>query len=327
MDFHSVPVIAAVALLVGVAAGQGPTPTRSAAIEFTCEDLHSLGLTLIPPSSPQYAPLLAEIKELVEKRPFDPPYLSEGLHRRYIGEILPGDKDTSAILLNSSGKTVVAIKLVWRFEEPDGTSCIRQYAQISPSMLAPFESTSNRFMPIMSAYWDTILPGSKRYFGGGLPAGDNTDARPPRRDEVGQFSFARRKRPPFLGPMPVSRATLSLDGVMFDDGSFAGPNRYFLWEQIVYDFEAHTRVARLARDGRDAGIAPERILEAVEQLTGPGEDLPEIPEQATPDLLRKIYLQKVAAWIEGVRQTQGDQKAVDMLVGWTSLQIPNFRKL
>jgi hypothetical protein len=43
--------------------------------------------------------------------------------------------------------------------------------------------------------------------------------------------------------------------------------------------------------------------------------------------LRKIYLQKAAAQIEGVRQTQGDQKAVDMLVGWTNLQIPNFRKL
>jgi hypothetical protein len=258
-------------LFVAVTASQGigqsraQDPARSARIEFICEDLGSVGLSLVPPSLPEYAPLLAQIKDLIEKRPFDPPYLTGLLHQRYIGEILPEDRDTSAILLNRSGKTIAAIKLVWRFEEENSQSYVRSFTQIASSVLLPFEGPVKSLMtPTMYAYWQTILPGSKRYFGGGFPAGENTDVRPPRADEVGPFSFSRRKRLPFLDDTPVKRVTLALDGVMFDDGTFVGPNREHLWEQIVYDSEAHMQIARLARDGHDAGTPPERILTAIE---------------------------------------------------------------
>lgn len=275
--------ITANVLLFMGAAGQAPT----AKIGFSCEDLPGVGLILVPPSSPEYSPLLAQINKLIEKRPFDPPYLTGLLHQRDIGEILPEYKDTSAILLNHSGKTIAALKLVWRLED-DSQIYFRYFTQIADRVLLPFEvAVESPMTPTMYAYWRTILPGSKRYFGGGLAAGDNTDVRPPRHDEIGQFSFAKRRRPPFLGDAPVRRATLSIDGVMFDDGTFLGPNREHLWEQIVYDAEAHLQVAALARKGHDDATPSAEILAAIEQLTGPLGEVFEIPESASPEFATK----------------------------------------
>jgi hypothetical protein len=66
-------------------------------VTFQCEDLSDFGLVLVPPSSPDYEPLLAEIQRRVE-------YPLE-------------KRETSAILLNDRGKSIAAIDAVWRYED------------------------------------------------------------------------------------------------------------------------------------------------------------------------------------------------------------------
>jgi hypothetical protein len=88
-------------------------------------------------------------------------------------------------------------------------------------------------------YWQTVLPGSKRYLGGGQMIVDDSDVRPPQGDDVwkgavvgGYGSGGSHTQ------KPAQRVTLAMDGVFFADGQFAGPNRGMLWEQVVSQAEA-----------------------------------------------------------------------------------------
>jgi hypothetical protein len=165
--------------------------------------------------------------------------------------------------------------------------------------------------------------------------GDNSDVRPPRPDEVwtggviGAGSGGRHSRG------PLRKASLTLDGVFFDDGGFAGPDREGLWDRVVLDVEAHAALARMARE---EGTFARKIFAAIETVTGPGSDRPPgpppPPHAPTPETYREStnrtaawVLRRLARRIARVRRTDGDERALHMLTGWAVASPPHFRKL
>ena len=144
-------------------------------MEFYCEDLPQHGVVLIPPSSPEYDPLLADIRRRLNNPVEGSPPIPDSMRAQISDE----DAEVSAILLNRSQNGIAAIYQVWTFEEANG----RKYsssigAGSNPSLLLPFGIPEKSLK--LYGYWHVILPGSKRYLNAnGEQVGDNTDVRPP----------------------------------------------------------------------------------------------------------------------------------------------------
>lgn len=296
-------------------------------MEFHCEDLPQYGVVLVPPSSPEYDLLLADIQRRIDHPVEGSPPLPESIH----GRISEQDRETSAILLNRSPHGITAIQQVWSFQEANG----RAYTSAigggwNPSVLLPFGIPEKLLK--LYGYWHVILPGSKRYLSGnGEQVGDNSDVRPPEPDEVWTGGVMSTRAGGDCSRGPMKKVTLTLDGVFFDDGGFVGPNQKGLWEQIVFSAEAHLRLTTIARHGHDSGVAPQKILAEIETVTGPAADRPPAPPPPSGAAIQETYgelvLQMLAWRIGMTRKSQGDERTVHMIMAWGDTRLPHFRKL
>lgn len=288
---------------------------------FACEDLRQAGLFLVPPASYVYASLLADIKTRLADLPVGAPPVGE--------DLLQFDENDpyAAILVNGSDKAIAAWSLVWRSQSeahPFGGSYVTGVGGI-PSLLLPFGMTPER--KAVAGYWDTILPGSKRYVSSGQVFGINTDVRQPTREEqwpdgVGAWSL-RGGRP----SLPLDTAVtmkLVLDGVFFSNGKFVGPNVCQLWERIVYDAEVYQLAARVASQVKRESD----VLAAVKQVTGEPIDFPPIrPEHfAQPEDFRQRARSALAHHIAAMRRRHGDQETALKLVSWAQTELPQYRR-
>jgi hypothetical protein len=283
-------------------------------MEYRCEDLPQYGVALLPPSSPDCAGLLSDIqKRLANPVPGSAPQL-------------PDFEDPSAptmILCNRSQTAIAALSWIWKFELESGRTTRSISTAGGSSVLEPFgldERTRKLY-----GYWHVILPGSKRGIRGSSMFGDNTDVRPPQPDEIwkgGGFGGGGSDRT--LGPL--KSVTLTLDGVFFLDGGFAGPDTLHSFDRVTADVEAHLKVERIARDGHNKGLPPAAIFTQIEAVTGPGPAPPPPPGMGgdfRQDRLRNL------AWQIGRMRQDGidDDRVVFSLMSWNETPLPNFRRL
>jgi hypothetical protein len=298
-------------------------------MEFLCEDLRQFGVELIPPSAPEYDALLADIRWRVD----DPVEGSPPIPKRMRVRIDDADRETSAILVNRSEKGIAAIQQVWGFRESGGrayTGSIGPGAN-NPSILHPYGLSEKSLK--LRGYWDVILPGSKRYLSrNGQLLGDNSDVRPPAADEVWTGGMGGGGGDGGRSRRSIESVTLTLDGIFFTDGVFIGPNQAQLWEQVVARAEAHEQLTRIAREGRDRGDAPLKILADIETLTGPAPERMQMPflprSMVGMDEFCKAALQKLARQIAMVRrQPSGDEFALQLVIGWGDVRVPQFRRI
>jgi hypothetical protein len=299
---------------------------------FVCEDLAGQGLVLIPPSSPEYGPMLADIR-----RRMDNP--AEGGPPKALVAWMGGpefseeERAASAILINRANKPVAGLQVIWRFDNAQGpafhhSSTLLECRQV----LLPFAATPPKLQGI-AVYWNTILPGSKRYLSDGKMTGDNTDVRPPAEDEkfvgggiVGGGSSSTSRN------ILITRATLTIDGAFFSDGEFIGPNHQQFWERIVCQAEAHMAVGKIAREGLDKGESAQAILKTISAITGPAPAHMPIPPMIrdTPvsiDVYRQWALSSLAFWLFGRRPPRTDpEQMVRNFAAFTEAKVPNYRR-
>jgi hypothetical protein len=117
-------------------------------MDFLCEDLPQYGVHLIPPSSLDYARLLAEIQRRASQ-PLDgePPFLER--ERVRISDQEPA---TSAILLNRSGMTIAAMRTLWIYQTVTGHSYRHMRDMLPPdNVLLPFGRREEALQ--LNRYW------------------------------------------------------------------------------------------------------------------------------------------------------------------------------
>src|SRR5690348_13688442 len=130
---------------------------------LVCEDLARYGVVLIPPYTPEYSKLLANIKHGISEF----------------------DINRSAILLNRAQVAIASTAFVWSFSGKNGRIIPHSFRLTNAPVLLPF-GVDDRWKKI-HAFWNTIFPGSKRLMtSNGSSFGDNTDVRPPAADELWQ---------------------------------------------------------------------------------------------------------------------------------------------
>lgn len=301
-------------------------------MDFRCEALPLHGVDLIPPSSPDYAPLLADIEQRASRlRDIEPSFL-----RKITPVVSLQDSATSAILLNRNPQPIAALEAVWNYETVAG----RTYRHVrsllsSQSLLLPFGRRRNVMK--LFGYWHTIFPGSKRYLSESGMVGDNSDVRPPGFHEkwFGEGSGMGRSRETPPDRDPIRSVTLALDSVFFLDGSFAGPDHEKLFEKTVADAEAHMLVARIAQDGLKRGLEPPQIFAEIGKVTGAAAEHPAIyaacrnPDASMEDF-RRAALERLALQFMirvGFRQVASEDQTVRCIMAWQKTPLPNFRKL
>lgn len=306
--------IAAILLANIVQASAQDAPT------FQCEDLKAAGLVLVPVSSPDYDALLGDIRKRIDNPP-------PGAPRMMFGKISPEKRATSAILLNKSDKSIAALQLVWVKEEFRGRKYTGSWTNaFGKTVLLPFGAQPG-WLAVMN-YWYTILPGSKRYLGEGEMAGDNTDVRMPRPDEILNGGGGMGGGGGSGQAAPLKSVTLVIDGVFFTDGEFAGPDQYGLWESIRAEAKTKLDIAKTAKEGRRCGATASDILEEIANITGPASLQPRLPGRGpiTDETAMREELQKRANEIDSQRKSIGDERTVDLLAAQADTKLPDFRK-
>lgn len=300
-------------------------------VEFACEDLPQNGVLLVPPASPDYDALLSEI----ERRAREPVDGAPPVPEKFRPRIAEEDRETSAILLNGSPKTIAAMQVVWRFETVTGRAYQHSQGVLSgQSLLLPF-GRRDEMLRKLYGYWHSIFPGSKRYLSEAGMVGDNTDVRPPVVGEEWRGGIITGgTRSATTGGEAVQQVVMALDGIFFLDGEFIGPNREKLFERTVAEGEAHTMVGQIARDAHENGASTADILARVEQTTGPAPerlamDLAFPHTSANADEFLRAALGRVAYQIAGGRKFPDalrDERAVEMVLSWTGVELPKFRR-
>lgn len=163
--------------------------------------------------------------------------------------------------------------------------------------------------------------------------GDNTDVRPPEAGELwhgGFFSFGSGSD----RSEPVEPVKLTLDGVFFVDGGFAGPNQLGSWECTLAAAEAHLECSALARAALGKGISPNEFFMQLKTVMGLADAdaiprHPPPPGSKSPDLepIRKRERQMLAWKLHRMRKTQSDQGILARAAAWADAPLPSFHKL
>jgi hypothetical protein len=296
------------------------------------EDAPQAGLILIPPSSPEYAALLADIRARCIHSASQYAGQLGVLSKDHATQAFSRKQDTPAVFLNRGKKAIAFIQVLWCHETPDRRALCRGVRLGRWRSLAfPLGLTQ----PASAAfhYWSSIFPGSKRYLPGAPGSnmlGDNTDVRPPVEQEIwkGGRVVAGSAGGTISTNRPLRPMTISIEGAFFMDGQFAGSNRTMLFEQVTGQAAAYLRVAKMARDSKN--MSPRAILTRIERITGkPGDTnpLPPLPpENTTAAAYQRQALQKVANQLAVMRTSQTAEQIVRTLAEWSDANWPNFQK-
>jgi hypothetical protein len=292
---------------------------------LVCEDLARYGVVLVPPSTTEYFELLADIERRLQTRPEGSPPVND----ETISRISEHDTSGSAILLNRAQVAIASIAYGWS----NTLTCL---PGTNPSVLLPFGMDERRRR--FDAYWNTIFPGSKRLMTcDGWFYGDNTDVRSPAADELsrsgaGWWSVGAGRGFDRRAAVPVK---LTLDGVFFVDGGFAGPNQLGSWEQTWFAAEAHLACGAMAREARGKGTPAAEFFAQVQAFTGStdeeGMPVPPPPHWGSmpvdPEATRN-YQRRMVGWrVAAVRKHSGDEAAFAQIEGWADAPVPRFHKL
>jgi hypothetical protein len=284
-----------------------------------CEDLAGYGVVLAPPSTEKYFQMLEDIERRLHSRPKGSPPLDDGA----LSRIAEHDTRGSAILLNQAQESIVALAYIWSFRMQNGRiGDDRFFPGTNASSLLPYMLSPQ--IGKLHAYWHTIFPGSKRLLtSDGNQYGDNTDVRAPEEDELwhgGFFSAGGGSRTGIREPVK-----LTIDGVFFADGGFAGPNQLGSWEHTGAAQEAYQACAKLA-----IGAPARDFFDQVKDLTGCKDATsPPPPPSWPPDptAIRKEELWQVGMSVLWMRKEMGDEKAMASIAAWARVPAPKLHKL
>ena len=296
-----------------------PTALLAQGAQIQYSDLPQYGVMLVPPSSPDFAGMLADIEHRVAN-----PVTGSPSYSNSAPQVSDIDRAFSAILVNRGTKPIADVTVVWRRKR----GLLSLGLMNGPTVLDAF------WLPpaevAWANYWRVILPGSKRYIGARTMVGDNSDVRPPLPAEQGGTDLFPRPEPLFGGDAIDS---MSIDGVFFADGSFVGPNTQKMWERTVYNVQEQQALATVARAGYDRGESATQIVSDVQALTGPAEqrfpsrERAQFAQLTSPTDFQEWFLAQIGRSLDRQRQNGGDDAVVALLLAWSNIKPPTFARM
>lgn len=286
-------------------------------IQINIKDLPEHGLNLIAPADPSFEGKLSAL--LGDKR--NP--LTEAL-RPY-----------SVLFENKGSKTIVGYRLKWEMLKTDGTGSVRQAGGVNVGDLIskeqPGSETSGRSggFIIKSGSTAFVSPaGSVSEDGGGTITGYATGSVDPAVLDAFRQN-AKDKHPPMLVDRiradlkDYTSFTVSLDGVFYEDGTFAGPDTTGFFASVETCVNAKRdlleEIAFAVRHNRSM----DEIFSYVEELAGAA-----LPDgKLNQGDLYNIYKRMDAEEMLRMRTAMSSQRAVELSLRQYHQAWPKLKKL
>lgn len=212
-------------------------------------DLAEFGVSFVTPKDTDFPALLRDVESRLQ--PF--------AHGAADGR--------SAVLINNSGKSIVALAYIWRYKTASGELRTSRYSNLGSSM--QMDVLSGRIGAVHDAS-SFIMPGSKRLITEEGMYGNNFDVLSA--DSVhrggggmgaGMGRGGRRNRGEDAQLVQIE---LQLDIVFFDDGLCAGPDDTGLFENVREDLEQQLRTAQQVVQARRSGASWGAVFEILRPL-------------------------------------------------------------
>jgi len=219
-------------------------------VSITYSDLAEFGLPLVTPENPDFARLADEVRN----------QLSSPMQ-----QFMEGDGNAIAVLVNQSGKTVLSLAVVFRFEDAEGHRSTNHFSGPFPG--GGLHDVLTGAAPVSPRTSGHIFPGSRRLITTQGVRGDNTDVIPPdandpRRGMVGSFGWVGGR---WRGAEPVS-GDLLLDFAIFEDGLCVGPDQYGGFDALMAEVSERRRIATEILEALQKGASRGDIFEIVRPL-------------------------------------------------------------
>ncbi len=217
--------------------------------ETIYRDLPQFGLPFVTPESAEFPALLRELQS--RPQPLGPPPAS--------------DNRAAAILLNCSGKAIVALSYLWKYTTVDGQIQTSRYSNLGSSL--QMDVLSGR-APVVRDRASFILPDSKRLITEHGLFGDNLDVLSPDSTPqsggfvgTGASGLMRGER-----HAEMKAIELQLDTVFFEDGLCVGPDESGLFESIAADLDLQRSSAQQVIDSLRNGASLGEVFEILRPL-------------------------------------------------------------
>jgi hypothetical protein len=217
--------------------------------EPSYRDVAEFGLPLITPGSPRFASMVRDIESRSGPGPSIPP-------------IVP---DRAAVLLNQSGRAIVALQFVWRYTTIDGKTRTSRCSTLGSS--AQRDVVTGR-TKVARDFGTFILPNSTRLITEQGVFGNNLDVLTPdelphARGYCGGFGSHG-----FRGGAADNLATVEcvLDLVILEDGLCVGPDESGLFEHLNESLDRQRSAAEEARAALRSGASHGSIFEIIRPL-------------------------------------------------------------
>lgn len=266
-----------------------PEPKRASDIPMpgrqTYSDLKQFGLEFVTPEGRQFSDL---VKEITSLRLFD-----------------EFPDDPAAVLLNNSGKTIIAYSHIWKLTYKNGTVGGIPWCTLRSSEQIDILTGRNIVTKDVKGL---IIPGSKRLFieegvigkNDGVLAADKSNL-PEQRPYL---SSGRRLPNP-----EIVAVELVLDAVFFEDGLCAGPDEHGLFklasEHIEWQVAKAHEIVLLLQKGEPL----ERVIEIFRRVTDQGASMgdyrAELFYNFAATAIRQAKSAQVSdllAWFQGIAQ-------------------------
>ena len=210
----------------------------------TYRDLAEFGLPLIGPESPAFDALVRDIENRPQPFPFS----------------TIGNLDTAAVLVNQSGRAIVALAYIWRYTTADGKTRASRCANLGSSAQMDFLSGQSGVIRDLGTF---ILPGSKRLITEGRTFGNNLDVLPPETLGCSGGWISGGGGRPLRNQVKteIAEIELVLDFVLLEDGLCVGPDEWGLFESLTEEVRRQLETARDIVAALRNGASPGRIFE------------------------------------------------------------------
>lgn len=217
----------------------------------TYRDLRTFGLEFVTPETEQFSNLLQAIQDRPQS--IRPP------------AVVDADAP-AAVLLNQSGKAIVALAYCWKYTAADADVRTSRYSNLGSSM--QMEALTGR-AEVSKDRYSFILPGSKRLITEKGMFGDNSDVLPPDSAArggggVGWGGGGRIRRGP--GQEEITDIELGLDIVFFEDGLCVGPDEFGLFNSVFQDLQRQCTVAQQILEMLERGESIGQVFELLRPL-------------------------------------------------------------
>lgn len=295
-----------------------------------CRGLEEFGVRLFGAADPEFFPRVEVLRKCWQARGIPP--------EPHPDVSFPTEQQLaySAVMVNDSDQPIVGYTLQVQCAL-DGRICFTYTLTGESSAVFFFgglcgESLRDRRNE-RALFDNSIFPQSQRLWYRRHIVGDNSDVaiRPPREGCIISLGASDDQR-----GEPISYV---LDGVFFADGSFAGPDEWGLWDEVVEYFRIRQELATTALAVQEVGGSIAQIYEALLAVAQPyvraAEQLPPPPPPPFPTerspmadhartQARRLIGRRFLPAFPGL---QTPEQAVSMVMRWTHSSPPVFRRL